>query len=238
MWPSSTGSKAGARNALADKDEQMRPGKRIILRATAMKRCMRHDRIGELDRHARKHLAKHAPNEPDVTGNDRIVEFAQPAKAGDRNADLREPDPASPCPVPKQLQRIVKHPVDGFDGWRFRQRQTFGIMQFARETADAYAQPLTGQLNGGQRHSVIERHQTCRATDVRRRSPHFLDQALRLQIKQDARQARLGQAHRLGQRRPKHAARPEQMPQNGRTRLPPTSRLLRHFHPCRHSYLV
>jgi hypothetical protein len=177
--------------------------------------------IGELNRHARKHLAKHAANQPDVTGNDRIVEFARPAKAGNRNADLREPDPASPCPVLKQLQRIVKHPADGFDGWRFRQRQTFGIMQFARKPADAYAQPLTGQLDRRQRHRLIERHQTCRATDVRRRPPHFLDQALRLQIKQDARQARLGQPHRLGQRRPKHAARLEQMPQNGRTRLPP-----------------
>jgi hypothetical protein len=60
-------------NALADKDEQMRPGKRIILRATAVKRCMRHDRIGEFNRHARKHLAEHAACQPDVTGNDRIV---------------------------------------------------------------------------------------------------------------------------------------------------------------------
>ena len=89
------------------------PVKRIILGAAAMKHRMRDDRIGELDRHARKRLAEHAANEPDVAGNDRIVEFAQPAKARDRNADLREPDPSPPCPVLKQLQRVAEHPADG-----------------------------------------------------------------------------------------------------------------------------
>ena len=134
------------RHALADEHEQMRSGQRIAFGAAALKHRMRHDRIGELDRHARKHLAKHAANQPDVTGNDRIVEFARPAKAGDRNADLREPNPSPPRPVLKQLQRVVKHPADGRDGWRFRQRQTLGVMQFARKPADADAQPLTGQL--------------------------------------------------------------------------------------------
>ncbi len=227
-----------ARHALADKDEQMRPGKRIIFGAAAMEHGMRHHRIGELDRHARKRRAEHAANEPDVTGNDRIDEFAQAAKARDRNADLRKPDPAPPRPVPQQLQRIVKHPADGFDRRRFRQRQTFGILQFVGEPADADAQPRAGQLECRKPHRVVERYQSGRATEIRRRPPHLLDQAFGLEIKQDARQARLGQAHRLGQRRPKHAARLEQMPQNGRTRLPPASRLLRHFHPCRHSYLV
>ena len=216
----------------------MRSGQRIILGAAALKHRMRDDRIGELDRRARKHLAEHAANQPDVTGNDRIVEFARPAKAGDRNADLREPNPSPPYPVLKQLQRVAKHPADRRDGWRFRQRQTLGAMHFAREPADADAQPLTGELKSRQRHGFVERYQTGRATEVRRWPPHFLDQALRLQIKQNARQARLGQAHRLGQGRPKHAARLKQMPQNGRTRLPPTPRLLRHFRPCRHSYLV
>ena len=155
MWPSSTGSKRigldrivhpGAGDALADEDEQMRAGKRIVLGAAAMEHGMRHHRIGELDRHARKHLAEHAANERDVAGNDRIDELAQAAKAGDRNADLREPDPAPPRPVAQQLQRIVKHPADGFDRRRFRQRQAFGVMQFARKPADADARTRAGQL--------------------------------------------------------------------------------------------
>ena len=73
----------GARHALADEHEQMRTGQRIILGAAALKHRMRDDRIGELHRRTRKHLAEHATNQPDVTGNDRIVEFARPAKAGD-----------------------------------------------------------------------------------------------------------------------------------------------------------
>ena len=50
----------GARDALADEDEQMRAAERIIFRAATVKHGVRHDRIGELDRHAGKHLAEHA----------------------------------------------------------------------------------------------------------------------------------------------------------------------------------
>ena len=65
------------------------------------------------------------------------------------------------------------------------------MVQFARKPADAHAQPLAGQLDGRERHRAIERYQTGRATHIRRWPPHFLDQALGLQVKQDARQARL-----------------------------------------------
>src|SRR5258708_38213546 len=67
----------GARNALADKDEQMRVAEGIIFRAAAMKGGVRHDRIGELDRHVGEHLADHVADTFDVTGNDRIAELAQ-----------------------------------------------------------------------------------------------------------------------------------------------------------------
>ena len=66
----------GACNAVADKGEQMWPGKRIILSVAAMERRMRHDRIGELNWHTREDFAKQAANKTRVTRNDWIVEFA------------------------------------------------------------------------------------------------------------------------------------------------------------------
>jgi methyl acetate hydrolase len=82
----------------------------------------------------------------------------------------------------------LKTPIASGPGTRWE----YGTnIDFVGKPADAHAQPLAGQLDGRERHGVIERYQTGRATHIRRRPPHFLDQALGLQVKQDARQARL-----------------------------------------------
>ena len=60
--------------------------------------------------------------------------------------------------------------------------------------------------------------------------------SLLVKLERTGRAQHKADARRRG--RPKRAARLKQMSQNGSARLPPTSRLLRHFHPCRHSYLV
>lgn len=228
----------GAGNALADEDEEMCAAEGIVLRAAAVKRGVCDHRVGELDRHAGEHSAEHVADAFDVARNDRIARGAQAAEAGNGDADLRETDAAAARPVAQQGEGFAEHPADGLDGRLLQQRNTLGVVHFARHAANAHAEPLAGQLKGCERHGAIERHEACRTADIGGRAPHFLDQAFGFQIKQDARQARLGQAHGLGQRRPERAAGLEQVSQNGSARLPPTSRLLRHFHPCRHSYLV
>src|SRR6266567_1399312 len=109
----------------------------------------------------------HVADTFDVTGNDRVAELAQAAQAWNGNADLREPDAAASRPVAQQCQCRAKHPADGFDGQLCWQRQALGVMQFARQAADADAEPLTGQLNGCERHRAVERHETRWAADVR-----------------------------------------------------------------------
>src|SRR5947209_13440712 len=117
----------GAGNALANKDEQMRGAEWIGFRAAAVKRGMRYHRVGEVDRHAGKHLADHLAGTIDVEGNDGVAELAQPAKARNRDADLREPDAPPPRRVAQQCQRFAKHPADGLDGWFGRQRYARGV---------------------------------------------------------------------------------------------------------------
>ena len=77
-------------------------------------------------------------------------------------ADLCEPDAAPPRPVAQQGQRFAKHPADGFDGRLFRQRHALGVMQLARQAANADAEPLAGQLEGRKRAEPgrVSRHAT------------------------------------------------------------------------------
>src|SRR5947209_4937771 len=106
----------GARDALADEDEQMRIAEWIVFRAATMKGGVGHHRIGESDRHACEQFAEHVADTSDVAWNDWISELAEAAEAWNGNADLCEPDAAPPRPVVQQCQRFAKHPADGFDG--------------------------------------------------------------------------------------------------------------------------
>src|SRR6185369_621730 len=74
----------GPGNAVADEDKQMRAVKRIVFRMAAMESPMRHHRVGELGRYARKNVVEHAANLPRVAGHDETGTLAQSAKSRQR----------------------------------------------------------------------------------------------------------------------------------------------------------